>query len=37
MFNQLSIISGSVYFSHQAKAPEDWILEAEQSGGTRYA
>ena len=26
--------SGSVNFSHQAKAPEDWILEAEESGGT---
>lgn len=34
MFDQFSITSGSVTFSHQAKAPEDWILEAEESGGT---
>jgi len=34
MFDQFSIASGSVWFSHQAKAPEDWILEAEESGGT---
>jgi hypothetical protein len=34
MFDQFSITSGSVSFSHQAKAPEDWILEAEARGGT---
>jgi anti-sigma regulatory factor (Ser/Thr protein kinase) len=34
MFDQFSISSGSVNFSHRAKAPEDWILEAEESGGT---
>ena len=34
MFDRFSITSGSVNFSHQAKAPEDWILEAEESGGT---
>lgn len=34
MFDQFSINSGSVWFSHQAKAPEDWILETDESGGT---
>ena len=34
IFDRFSITSGSVNFSHQAKAPEDWILEAEESGGT---
>jgi anti-sigma regulatory factor (Ser/Thr protein kinase) len=34
MFDQFSITSGSVNFSHQAKAPEAWILEAEESRGT---
>lgn len=34
MFDHFSICSGSVWFSHQAKAPEDWILEADESGGT---
>lgn len=34
MFDQFSITSGSVSFSHQAKAPEDWILEAEARSGT---
>jgi len=34
MFDQFSINSGSVWFSHQAKAPEDWILEIDESGGT---
>lgn len=34
MFDHFSICSGSVWFSHQAKAPEDWILETDESGGT---
>ena len=34
MFDQFSITSGPVNFSHQAKAPEAWILEAEESRGT---
>jgi anti-sigma regulatory factor (Ser/Thr protein kinase) len=34
IFDRFSITSGSVNFSHQAKAQEDWILEAEESGGT---
>ena len=34
MFDRFSISSGSVHFSHQAKAPEDWILEADESRGT---
>ena len=34
MFDCFSITSGSVSFSHQAKAPEDWILETDASGGT---
>lgn len=34
MFDQFSIQSGLVWFSHQAKAPEDWILEKDESGGT---
>lgn len=34
MFDQFSINSGSVWFSHQAKAAEDWILETDESGGT---
>lgn len=34
IFDRFLITSGSVNFSHQAKAPEDWILEAEESGGT---
>jgi anti-sigma regulatory factor (Ser/Thr protein kinase) len=34
LFDQFSISSGSVWFSHQAKAPEDWILETEESKGT---
>jgi hypothetical protein len=34
MFDHFSICSGSVWFSHQAKTPDDWILEADESGGT---
>ena len=34
MFDHFSICSGSVWFSHQAKAPENWILETDESGGT---
>jgi STAS-like domain of unknown function (DUF4325)/Histidine kinase-like ATPase domain len=34
MFDHFSICSGSVWFSHQAKAPEDWLLETDESGGT---
>jgi len=34
MFDRFSIVSGSVSFSHQAKAPEDWILEADENTGT---
>jgi len=34
MFDHFSICSGSVWFSHQAKVPEDWILGTDESGGT---
>ncbi len=34
MFDQFSITSGSVNFSHQTKAPEDKILETVESGCT---
>jgi anti-sigma regulatory factor (Ser/Thr protein kinase) len=34
MFDHFSIRSGQVSFSHQAKAPEDLILETDESGGT---
>lgn len=34
MFDQFSIHSGSVWFSHQARALEDWILETDERGGT---
>lgn len=36
MFDQFSINSGSVNFSHQAKAPEEWLLEAKESSGTTF-
>jgi anti-sigma regulatory factor (Ser/Thr protein kinase) len=34
MFDHFSITSGSVVFSHQATALEDWILETDEKGGT---
>lgn len=34
MFDLFAITSDHVSFSHQAKAPEDWILETDESGGT---
>jgi len=29
MFDRFSVSSGSVSFSHQARAPEDWIVDTE--------
>lgn len=34
MFDDFSIISGNVFFSHLAQAPEDWILETSNAPGT---
>jgi anti-sigma regulatory factor (Ser/Thr protein kinase) len=34
MFDDFSIISGNVYFSHLAKEPEDWIIETGNTPGT---
>lgn len=32
MFDDFAILSGGVYFSHQHKQPEDWILERQTPG-----
>ena len=34
MFDEFSIVSGQVYFSHGFAQPEDWILEGGDRGGT---
>jgi hypothetical protein len=32
MFDEFSIVSGGLYFSHQLGAPEDWLLRASAAG-----